>query len=244
MDPEEKNMRYEADFSKAEGDIFGALAKAQSMIVPAGKSCENKFDHYKYSNLEDYWKVVNKPMAENGLAFPINVTDIWRLPDRQTRNGGNEKVVQVQLTGYLLHTSGQRISFICYGEGQDRSDKAIYKAITGGKKYLLANVFGIPTTDDDPERDSDDKRGEDHTKPSQGNKAPPRQQEPKPSAAQIKSLLKGLQGAEIKYEVWAAYRKKFWNADKDSDLSMQQFTAAVQIIKKEPKTIKAFEGGK
>jgi hypothetical protein len=147
------------DESKAK--LFSALAKAQGAITAAGKSGENKFDHYKYATLENYWASVQKPLAENGLAFPVSVTKIEPLPDRTTGKGGIEKVIRVELTGYLCHESGESMSFICYGEGQDRSDKAIYKAVTGGKKYLLASVFNIPTTDD-CEKDSDaDRDGSD-----------------------------------------------------------------------------------
>jgi hypothetical protein len=139
--------------------LFTALTKAQAEVKAAGKSGENKFDHYKYAMLQDYWEAVQEPMSKNGLCFPVSVTAIERLDDRQTAKGGVERVVQVELTGYLCHESGESMEFKCYGEGQDRSDKAIYKAVTGGKKYLIASVFNIPTTDD-PETDSDAERGD------------------------------------------------------------------------------------
>jgi len=40
------------------------------------------------------------------------------------------------------------------GQGADKGDKGVYKAITGAKKYFIANLFLIPT-DDDPEGNDD-----------------------------------------------------------------------------------------
>lgn len=154
--------------------LFAALAKAQAAVTAAGKSGENKFDHYKYATLEDYWLSVQKPMADNGLSLPVNITKVERLTDRSTAKGGTERVVQVELTGYLCHESGESMVFTSFGEGQDRSDKAIYKAVTGGKKYLLASVFNIPTTDD-CEKDSDAERGEDMDQRRPDDRKPPQQ---------------------------------------------------------------------
>ena len=49
--------------------------------------------------------------------------------------------------------SGEWIEIDIIGEGYDRGDKAVYKAITGARKYGLACLFDLVTTDD-PETDS------------------------------------------------------------------------------------------
>src|SRR5574340_328981 len=48
-----------------------------------------------------------------------------------------------------------KIEFLVIGEGQDRGDKATYKAMTGATKYALLKLFLIPTGDD-PEKDEDE----------------------------------------------------------------------------------------
>lgn len=132
--------------------ISAAIVKTQAGIRAAQKSGDNKFDKYQYSKLEDFFAAAKPVMASNGLALIVSVKSYESLPDRTTKNGGHEYAVRVMLEGVLIHESGETLTVTGCGEGQDRADKALYKAITGGKKYLLASLFSIPTTDD-PEAD-------------------------------------------------------------------------------------------
>ncbi len=132
--------------------ISKAIVRVQAQIRAAGKSGDNTFDKYVYSKLEDFFAVAKPAMAEYGLALVVSVKSYESLPERTTKNGGKEHAVRVILEGTLIHESGETLTVQGCGEGQDRADKAIYKAITGGKKYLLASLFSIPTTDD-PEAD-------------------------------------------------------------------------------------------
>ena len=156
---EELQKAYVKGFecAKGEGKIYRALAAVQARVKAAGKSGSNEYDHYSYAMLNDYCEVIRVPMAENGLALAVDIEKVDRLTPRKTARGGEEQVVIVIVKGILMHESGESISFTGYGEGQDRSDKAIYKAITGAKKYLIANIFNVPTSDD-PEKDSDAER--------------------------------------------------------------------------------------
>lgn len=133
--------------------LFAALAKCQAACGAATKSGNNKFDGYKYSMLEDYCAIIRKPMADNGLSISVEIAQMTRLPDRTTNGGKTEHAVEVSVIGTLAHESGETREYVCFGEGQDRADKAMYKAFTGAKKYLLSNIFNVPTTDD-PEQDS------------------------------------------------------------------------------------------
>jgi len=49
--------------------------------------------------------------------------------------------------------SGETMEFTVLGQGEDSSDKATYKAMTGATKYALLKLFLIPTGDD-PEDDT------------------------------------------------------------------------------------------
>jgi len=176
---EELTTAYKKGFecAKGEGKIFRALAAVQARVKAAGKSGSNEYDHYSYAMLNDYCEVIRVPMAENGLALSVDIDKVERLTPRKTARGGEEQVVLVTVKGILMHESGESLSFTGYGEGQDRSDKAIYKAITGAKKYLIANIFNVPTADD-PEKDSDAER--DQAQGRQRPPAAPRQQQPPP----------------------------------------------------------------
>lgn len=129
-----------------------ALVKAQSEIRAAQKSGDNKFDRYKYSKLEDFFDAAKPALAKHGLAIVIGNPIVAALTDRPTKSGGSEHACQVMVEVTLIHESGEWIEAVGYGEGQDRADKSIYKAITGAKKYAIAGLLAIPTTDD-PEAD-------------------------------------------------------------------------------------------
>ncbi len=132
--------------------ISPALVATQAGIRAAAKSGDNTFDRYTYAKLEDFFAAAKGELAANGLAIVISSQCVQHLESRQTKSGGQEYVAQVTIVGRLIHTSGEWIEVYGHGLGQDRADKAIYKAFTGAKKYLLAGLLAIPTTDD-PEAD-------------------------------------------------------------------------------------------
>lgn len=131
-----------------------ALAKAQAEFRPVGKSGNNTYDKYKYANLEDYVSTVRDILANHGLSVLSSSEEVTALEDRPTKNGGNEHAVRVKLVTRIVHESGEWIETESCGEGQDRADKAVYKAITGARKYALASALNLATTDD-PEQDDD-----------------------------------------------------------------------------------------
>jgi len=133
--------------------IASALVKAQAAVRPAEKSGENTYDKYNYSKYEDLHAVAQAPLADNELCIVYEEGSLTRLPNRTTQAGKLEFCVQIEIIAILMHSSGESLIFHGYGEGQDRGDKAVYKAITGAKKYLLSNILNIPSADD-PEKDS------------------------------------------------------------------------------------------
>jgi len=131
--------------------IAAVLVKAQAAMPLVEEGQRNTYDKYNYSNLADYQRATRKVLAEHGLAVTGSCTAVEQLPDRQSSKGTAMHVVRVTAVTRLLHTSGQWIECVTYGEGEDRGDKAIYKAITGARKYGIATLLGLATTDD-PER--------------------------------------------------------------------------------------------
>jgi hypothetical protein len=169
-------MRHSDNLDK----IAPALVKVQAACKGVAKSGENKFDRYKYADLEDYLDVVKPKLGEFGVAVVCSISEVDRLEDRATAQGKSEHAVQVALDITLLHESGQWIMVTMYGEGQDRADKAIYKAITGARKYATAATFNLATSDD-PERDetvggNNDRQAPPHRPfPTQGQPQQPQQ---------------------------------------------------------------------
>lgn len=132
--------------------LMQALINARSKIRPAGKSGENKYDKYDYATELDWHAAVVPALLAERIILTMSCDHVEPMPDRTTKNGGIEHCVQVRGSARVTHESGQWLEVNGVGQGQDRADKAAYKATTGLKKYLYALLFALPTTDD-PERD-------------------------------------------------------------------------------------------
>lgn len=137
--------------------IAPALLAARAAMKAIGKSGNNTYDKYRYANLLDYIEGTEGPLLANGLMVITGVPEVTNLETRPTKSGGNEYPVKAKLDARVIHSSGQWIEIDAHGEGQDRGDKGLYKAITGGRKYVIACLFGLATTDD-PERDEGNDR--------------------------------------------------------------------------------------
>jgi hypothetical protein len=159
--------------------LSAALVKCQGMVKAAFTSTKNEYDKYKYSTIKDYYDVLKPALKACGLATIFEQNELIPMDNRTTAKGNTEYVVRIKLKAIIIHESGEQMVVYGFGEGQDRGDKALYKAITGGKKYLLSSIYGIPTTDD-PETDSHD-----------GPAEPPKQR-PAPQTGPAKSTTTQL----------------------------------------------------
>jgi len=221
-----------------------ALAKAQAEMKLVGKSGQNTFDKYEYAKLEDYVQIVHPVLHKHGLALVSSVDHIEQLPNRPTSKGGTEYAVRVKLTMILSHTSGEQITATAYGEGQDRADKAIYKAITGARKYGLAAMFNL-ATGDDPE--SDEQVGNTPgTRPASnghpnGSRAAAVADKaaPKATPGQIKQIeLLARQTGSFIDKICGGYKVKSL-----AELTLQQANEVVNILSDRPKRVAVREPG-
>lgn len=155
-------------------EIAAALASAQAKFHLVGKSGSNAAQGYAYAALDDYIVATRAHMAEHGLAITSTVVAIADLEPRATRGGAVLYVRRATVITRLIHSSGEWIEAEAYGEGMDSGDKAVYKAITGARKYGVASLLGLATTDD-PEVD-------DPPESAPADPAPPPPQSPPPNA--------------------------------------------------------------
>lgn len=132
--------------------IAAAMVAASTELKLVGKTGNNTYDKYTYAKLDDYVNLVQPVLAKHGLLPMTSVPEVESLPERTTKNGGKEYPVRVKLRITVIHSSGQWVECEGAGEGQDRADKGLYKAVTGARKYALACLFNLATSDD-PESD-------------------------------------------------------------------------------------------
>lgn len=138
--------------------LFAAILEARRNMGSIGKSGYNEFDNYYYSTLGDYLDSIVPPCLEASLLVHFEEAELefFQSTSAKMPNG-----VRAKVAGIVHHVpSGRERRWVQTGEAFDKGDKAIYKAITGGRKYLLQSIFNL-YGEDDPERDSvpDDDRG-------------------------------------------------------------------------------------
>lgn len=138
-------------------NIAMALHDIQAELKPIEKKGRNSQQNYAYAKFEDYIDGIKEILIKQGLTIVTTVNEPKRLEPRISKHGTVQYAVEVAITARLFHKTGEWIEIDCYGEGQDPGDKAIYKAITGARKYALACLLGLATKDD-PENDDEESR--------------------------------------------------------------------------------------
>jgi hypothetical protein len=117
--------------------------KAAEAVEKRGKNAD-----FDFARAEDVLVEASKQLEKRGILIVPAITSTRELI-------GKEGVIAiVDMTFEVIDSEGHE-SFIktWVGTGHDKpGDKAAYKAITGGTKYFLANLLGIPFGSD-PEAD-------------------------------------------------------------------------------------------
>lgn len=213
-------------------ELYKALRAARTDMIDVGKSGRNEFDRYDYSSLHDYIKATDDALAKHGLIMIVSkVTPEWstsfspKMPAR----------VVVHIDASIVHCdSGQSIELEGWGEAFDKGDKALYKAITGARKYVIACGFNIYTGDDPetesvPEPEARNPYREQQRQREPERPADPPQENPvekainaRPTAAELASYLLTLTGkhpvkenAQRWKEIGVAVKKRLAAVDWD-----------------------------
>lgn len=164
--------------------LFTKLAKVQSQLKSIPENGKNTFHHYSYATAEDIINTVRPLCAEVGLAINLGCSSHEILKDG--------KAASVLITLTLTDSeSGESTSCSMPGYAEDaKSDKSLYKAITGASKYCIRNFFCL-ATGDDPEKDEPER----------------------PSAKTVSNPLMDLTTAELKRLGWGNEKGKMYLAE-------------------------------
>lgn len=135
-----------------------ALRAAQAAFPESlPKTGKNTFHGYEYVELEAIVRQARPILAAHGLVLTFQVTtwDISSVP------------ATVTLRATLAHVGGHAETFDFPGisgntdKNGKLSDKAVYAAVTGARKYALMSLFGLAAgAGDDPEHDQHERPDE------------------------------------------------------------------------------------
>ena len=111
----------------------------------------NNFQRYKYITEAQYKRNFEKALQEAGL--------LWKMETLDTifhgAIGDKMHLIEAKFRGQLIDPdTGEFEEFLFHGTGADNSDKALYKAVTGGHKFFLASNFNV-AEGNDPENDEE-----------------------------------------------------------------------------------------
>lgn len=160
--------------------IYAKLAAAVGEVDRISKDGTNAHFKYKYTSAEEVYRVVRAPLLKHGLVVIPQATGYEQ----------DGQIGTVRLHLRIVDTeTGESIEAQWYGEGQDKGDKAVFKAITGGMKTWLRALFLLPA-DDDPEADS------------QTDKKPAKQPSQMPRLAKLIEASDLTQPQVTKLKVW------------------------------------------
>mgnify|MGYP000003781389 FL=1 len=117
------------------------------------KNGTNNFHAYKYATCADVLEKVNASFVKHGIST-MAIPELLSMEKVTTTKGNTENLASVKITIMLIDSeSGETMSIVGLGSGQDSGDKAIMKAQTAAIKYAYLLSFAI-STGDDPENDT------------------------------------------------------------------------------------------
>lgn len=166
------------------------LLAASLGLSTVEKRGRNETQKYDYVRAEDIAEVATSALLARGVLCEFEVVRSMETPIK-SRNGADGLVVHVQ--GQLIVTdteTGEEIRRRAIGSGSDYpGDKAVYKAMTGARKYAFIHLLGI-SIGDDPD--------EDHGQPSSRRSAKAKPKNPLPKARQDR-IRKLIEDGELTY---------------------------------------------
>lgn len=127
-------------------NVYKKLGEILKESLRVAKNGNNDFHKYKYATEADILEVGREAFTAHNLVYTVNQKSV---------SNPNETLTRVELEITLVDLdSGEHLLLSAFGEGQDKGDKGIYKAVTGAIKYFLTKNLMI-STNDDPENENE-----------------------------------------------------------------------------------------
>lgn len=155
MAAKQKEDATEAVQETAAPNIHQRFIAAMADCGYVQKDGYNSFSKYKYVTHDAVVEHVRPALVKNGIV-PITRMLECEWPEGATTHGGkanNICRVKMEVSFVNADAPADQIVVAYWGEAADTGDKAIFKAISGAKKYIFTNTFML-ASGDDPETDS------------------------------------------------------------------------------------------
>lgn len=127
-----------------------AITQEFQVVEKRGRNQRQSYDFVKAS---DVIEATRKMMFKHDVFNTITELECKRtqpLPEKNMLH----TILKMEAKFYCADEPSDSMTVQFYGVGADPGDKDIYKAKTGGLKYLYQMMFKIPTEMDDPEHET------------------------------------------------------------------------------------------
>lgn len=155
--------------------IYTAISGVMRDVGVVGKDGFNTFDKYKFRGIDAVMNALSPAMVKNKVFVTPEVLEQTR--EERVSKEGKLMIYSITKVRYTFFTEdGSSVSAVVIGEGMDRGDKSMNKAMSAAFKYACFQVFCIPTEEmKDSEQDSPEPQ------PKKAKKAAPKE-EPAPTS--------------------------------------------------------------
>lgn len=130
------------------GKIFEAIPKIMAEVGVIGKTRTNtQGSGYMFRGIDDVYSALQPLLHKHGVFFVPNVLESVR-EERQSKSGGNLIYTVLKVKYVFFADDGSTFEAIVSGEAMDSGDKSSNKAMSSALKYVLLQVFCIPTEEE------------------------------------------------------------------------------------------------
>lgn len=142
--------------TKAES-IYAKLGQVMQSIKAIGKNQTNEQQHFKFRGIDDFMNELHDHLADAGIIIIPSETE--HLQEQfTTKNGTAQFRTRLHMKFTFVSTDdGSSITADGWGEAADSGDKGYNKCKSIALKYVLMQMFLVPTKDlTDPDSETPD----------------------------------------------------------------------------------------
>lgn len=229
--------------------IFELMSRVMASIDPISKDRKNEHFNYKFRGIDDVMNSLHPALTKYGVFY---IPEILSSEDSTIqRSKGPAIRVKVKIKYTFYAPDGSWVASVVSGEGVDNEDKASNKAMSAALKYMLLQVFCIPTEDledadaaaavhgqpKQAQAKKPDPAKQAQAKAAQAKTTAPKPDPDKPTPAQLTSLSAMIKkSAKLGWTNDSAlkFSKMAFGVNSAKDLSLDQFNQLVYAIENLP----------
>ena len=143
--------------NKTAANIFAKLGQVMKATKAIGKNQKNQQQGFQFRGIDDFMNGLHGLMADAGIVIlPSEKEHIQE--SYATKNGGTQFRTRVHMNFAFVSTEdGSSVTADGWGEAADNGDKGYNKCKSIALKYVLMQMFLVPTKDiADPDKETPD----------------------------------------------------------------------------------------